>query len=218
MTYSIPTEQVEPQAIAQVNPDNLSQVEKGILNSIPPTITEENFTKGVLWYVNITILILLGVLLTFPGWYGISNSGPYETSGIMIFAFGWAGILVGIISWYWFIGYIFLLRAMVSGNILRWSILKTLSLITFFLVCLISMLLFIVEGRKEMTDIDCSCSFITSYGTSYFAYIVLLVYLIGLTIFSTVQMNINTKSGLIKALSVIASLSAVLTIIVSMAH
>ncbi len=125
-----------------------------------------------------TVTALVILLVINPAW--IDNGG--FGSGIGVLLLGWAGILVGVISWYWFIGYNIFINSLKSGLFWNWNLIKKSALVIFLSVCSFTVFSFINVGEIAPGDFDCQCQKITQLGAGYFLYQILLWYLIVLSV------------------------------------
>lgn len=150
-------------------------------------------------YRTVTVLVVL--LIINPAW--IDNGG--FGSGVGILSIGWLGILLGIISWYWFIGYRIFVGSLKSGSFWNWNLIKKVILILFFVVCSFQALGSIRLGQIAPQDIDCGCREIKQLGAGYFLYQILLWYLITLVVsLSIVKKSDESTKKIIKTVSFIA--------------
>lgn len=131
--------------------------------------------KSIFKYILYTVICVLVILIITPviseepfrQGYGV---GPGEmgsvllnglqytpeltiVSGAIVAATGFLGILGGSISWFWFIGFMFLLLFINKSSL---SKIKYAALNIFFLLCIYGVTI-IFPGSRSAWDIDCSC-------------------------------------------------------------
>lgn len=167
----------------------------------------KDLTYDILHY---TIIFLLTILLIFPAWKENSNN-QFFLQSISILLIGWMDLITGVISWYWFIGLHFLFKKIRNGTLFKKEGYSHIFLITFFSFCLFSMTKSIHIGNISPFAIDAGWNKIISLETGYYAYILMMLYLISLTIITRLNIKFLFKEKLIKIISIITIFLGILS-------
>ncbi len=160
------------------------------------TISNKISTK----IISITVGVLFLLLVLSPAWF---DGGDFGTSDGILFL-GWLGIMIGIPSWYWFLGFFILISSLKSGSFFVWTKLKKSLLTFFFVACSVTVLAIVQVGKITPGDVDCQCQKITEIGPGYYLYQVLIWYLISvIVLLSLTNKDSVSQNQVIKTLSII---------------
>lgn len=145
------------------------------------------------------LLVEEGVQKTVTGLQKVPviDYGPFD--GVFILLLGWLGLFGFSVSWFWFIGYIYLSLKIKDG-------LTSLGLVAvnvLFVLCLVGLSI-VGIGQIEPGDIDCSCREIVGHLSGYYMYIVLIAYLIAVSVILFTKVPSVVRVRLIKLLSLLA--------------
>jgi hypothetical protein len=189
-----------------VNSDLVSKessfLDSTILIQKDSDISNLKLQKNTNWVILFTVLLYSALLTFIPAW---SDKGDFGSSSGILFL-GWLGLLIGMVSWYWFIPTIFFLRSIFTEGYFTWGPLRKIFLVIFYVLCLIPLVFFIQVGEIAPGDIDCQCQVITSLDGGYYLYLLLIVYLLSLIFFFHV---LNRNSIFFKLISYLFMIFAI---------
>ncbi len=132
---------------------------------------------NAIYFAQFALLLIFGISMSFP--VAITNpaSNTIEASGL--FLFGWLGILGGYVSWYWFIPTILYFRSLRSERCASLTRKKKIIYFAIPLIGLVQAFFAIHLGQPPFPgDIGGRESKIESYGTAFYLYIEMVVFVL----------------------------------------
>ena len=168
----------------------------------PTSLVSSRIDQKTFFFVYTAVAVMFGLLLIFPAWYDRGGFG----SSMAILMFGWLGILVGIPSWYWFVGAVVLVKSLRSGAYFNWGLVKKSAMALFFVACIAVAYGVIQIGNLAPMDIDCQCQYITALGVGYYVYLILVLYFLSLMFVCSYSETQLAPSRSIRVLSVLVVL------------
>ncbi|MBP6888320.1 MAG: hypothetical protein KBC21_01335 [Candidatus Pacebacteria bacterium] len=168
--------------LGQVTKEEVQDESKTVKEPFVISVIDEDIMKKVTILFHSTVGFLFFILLFSPVTVIFSNTYLDSSSiyfknynsfeGVFIAGLGWLGIITGSISWYWFIGYIYIASKIKSGLNDK----ALLMLNCFFVACLFGLHVFRL-GASDPGGIDHSSGIIGQHLSGYYIYSILIVFL-----------------------------------------